>query len=241
MSFGQSWRTYLWAFKLSYEHIGKVMLTNLIWFAIGFAPMLAFSYLPFLQTDVFFALAIVTSFITMGGATGAVHFRMNRVLVGEDTSLKDLWEGGKAYWLRGTILLLLAVLGFVLLLFNMWFSQNYPTTLFMILSGLWVWGIIFWLALHQFAFPFLVNQNIGVIKTLKRAALIVLDNPLPTLVLLVLSAIVVALSLVFAAPLLIFVASFLAIVQNSFYHAMMAKYEVDEQDHVVDVEGEDIE
>lgn len=111
----------------------------------------------------------------------------------------------------------------------------------MILSGLWVWGIIFWLALHQFAFPFLINQDIGVLKTLKRAALIVLDNPLPTLVLLVLSALVVVLSVVFAAPLLIFVASFLGIVQNSFYHEMMAKYEAEEQDNSVDVEGEDKE
>ena len=45
---------HIWAFKLSYS-IGKVMLTNLIWFAIGFTPM-AFSYLPFLQTDVFLLL-----------------------------------------------------------------------------------------------------------------------------------------------------------------------------------------
>ncbi|HKM43103.1 MAG TPA: hypothetical protein VJZ70_03830 [Limnochordia bacterium] len=241
MSFGQSWRTFFRAFKISYEHIGKVMLTNLIWFAVGFAPLLAFSYLPFLQRDAFFIVAIVIGLVTMGGATGAVHYRMNRVVLGEETSLKDMWEGFKLYWLRGTILITLAILGFLLLLFNMWFSQNYPTTLFMILSGLWIWGIIFWFALNQFVFPFLTNQDIGVIKTLKRSALIILDNPLTTLVLLVLSVIVVALSLVFAAPLLIFVASFLAIVQNSFYHAMMAKYESEEQDNLVEVEGEDKE
>ncbi len=76
-------------------------------------------------------------------------------------------------------------------------------------------------------------------KTLKRAALIILDNPLPSLVLLVLSVIVVALSLVFAAPLLIFMASFLAVVQNCFYHELMVKYEVQEQDNLVEVEGED--
>ena len=241
MSFGQSWRTFFRGFKISYEHIGKVMLTNLIWFAVGFAPLLAFSYLPFLQRDAFFIVAIVIGLVTMGGATGAVHYRMNRVVLGEETSLKDMWEGFKLYWLRGTILITLAILGFLLLLFNMWFSQNYPTTLFMILSGLWIWGIIFWFALNQFVFPFLTNQDIGVIKTLKRSALIILDNPLTTLVLLVLSVIVVALSLVFAAPLLIFVASFLAIVQNSFYHAMMAKYESEEQDNLVEVEGEDKE
>ncbi|MCK9526389.1 MAG: hypothetical protein M0R49_10770 [Limnochordia bacterium] len=241
MSFGQSWRTFLRAFKLSYDHIGKVMVTNLIWFVVGFGPMLAFSYLPFLQNDVFFIIAVITGFLTIGGATGAVHYRMNRVILGEESDLKDMWEGFKLYWLRGTILIALGIVGLLLLVFNIWFSQNYSTTLFMVLSGLWVWGIIFWLALHQFVFPFMTNQNIGVIKTLKRSALIILDNPLTTLVLLVLSAIVVALSLVLAAPLLIFVASFLAIVQNCFYHAMMAKYEAEEQDNSLEVEGEDKE
>jgi len=237
MGFGQSWRTFVKALKLSYEHIGKVMLTNLVWFGIGFAPMLIFSYIPFFQTDVFFLLSILATFITMGGATGAVHYRMNLVLQGEDTTLKDVWEGLKRYWLRSTILLVLGIFGIVLLIFNIWFSQNYPFTLFLVLSGIWIWGMIFWIALHQYVFPFLVNQNIGVLKALKRGALIVLDNPLPSVILLVLSAIVVALSLVFAAPLLIFVASFLAIVQNCFYHELMLKYE--EQDNSEKLEGED--
>jgi uncharacterized membrane protein YesL len=239
MSFGQSWRTFVRALKLSYDNIGKVMLTNLVWFGIGFAPMLAFSYVPFLQTDVFFLVSIVVTLITIGGATGAVHYRMNHLIQGEETVLKDMWEGFKLYWFRGTILFFLGILGFLILVFNIWFSQNYPTTIFMILSGLWIWGIIYWIALHQFVFPFLVNQDIGVFKTLKRAALIILDNPLPSLVLLVLSVIVVALSLVFAAPLLIFMASFLAVVQNCFYHELMVKYEVQEQDNLVEVEGED--
>ena len=80
MSFGQSWRTFVRALKLSYDHIGKVMLTNLIWFGVGLAPILACSYVPFLQTDVFFLLSIIATFITMGGATGAVHYRMNHMI-----------------------------------------------------------------------------------------------------------------------------------------------------------------
>ena len=66
MTFGQSWRTFVYALKLSYDHIGKVMLTNFIWFCVGFGPMLAFSYLPFLQNDLFFYLSVILSFITMG-------------------------------------------------------------------------------------------------------------------------------------------------------------------------------
>lgn len=241
MSFGESWRTLIRTFKLSYEHIGKVMLSNLVWFAVAFGPMLAFSYLPFLQSDAVFLIAIIAGFVTIGGATGAVHYRMNRVLLGEETALKDMWEGFRLYWLRGTILFALGVLGSLILVFNIWFSQSYPVTWFMILSGLWVWGMIFWIALHQFVFPFLINQDRGVFQTLKRAALIILANPLPTMLMLVFSIIVVALSLLFAAPLLIFVASFLALLQNSFYHELMAKYEMVEQSDSEEVKGEDSE
>ncbi len=242
MSFGESWRTFVLALKLSYEHIGKVMLTNLVWFAVAFGPMLAFSYLPFLQSDAMFLIIIVAGFITIGGATSAVHYRMNRVVEGEETSLRDMWEGFRLYWVRGTLLFALAILGVLILVFNIWFSQNYSITVFMILSGLWVWGIVFWVALHQFAFPLLMNQDRGVFLTLKRAALIVLANPLPTVLLLVFSAIVVFLSVLFAAPLLIYMASFLALLQNCFYHELMAKYEeMEEPSDSVEFEGEDSE
>ena len=241
MTFGQSWRTFVRALKLSYDHIGKVMLTNFVWFCVGFGPMLAFSYLPFLQNDVFFYLSIILSFITMGGAIAFVHYRMNRVILGEDTSFKDLWEGFKLFWLRGSGLLFLGVLAVFILVFNIMFSQNYPAVVFTILSGIWIWGIIFWIAMHQFVFPFLVNQDIGVFLTLKRAALIVLDNPLPSLVLLVLSAAIVVLCLILAAPILIFVASFLALLQNCFYHELMVKYTEVKEDDTIDSEGEDEE
>ncbi|HHT90564.1 MAG: hypothetical protein QM451_12050 [Bacillota bacterium] len=238
MSLGQSWRTFVRALKLSYEHIGKVMLTNLIWFGVGFFPFLAFTYVPFLQNDAVFITTIVATFITLGGATAAVNYRMNCVILGEDTGLRDLWDGFRLYWVRGTILLVLGLLGLVLLVFNIWFSQNYPSTLFLVLSGLWIWGIIYWSALQQFVFPFLTNQNIGVLKTLKRSALIVLDNPLSVFFLLIVSVIIVALSVVLAAPLLIFMASFLALLHNCFYHELMAKYEALERDISQDVEGE---
>ena len=96
------------ALKLSYDHIGKVMLTNFIWFCVGFGPMLAFSYLPFLQNDLFFYLSVILSFITMGCHCLCTH-RMNRVVRGEETSFRDSVKA-QPYWLRGTGSVLLAVL-----------------------------------------------------------------------------------------------------------------------------------
>lgn len=235
MGFVQSWRMFVQALKTSYDHIGKVMLTNLIWFGLGFAPFLAVTYLP-LHSNVFFALAIISTFITLGGATAAVHYMMNRVITGDEATLRDFWAGFKLFFVRGTILIVLAVLGFTILIFNIWFSGNYPSTVFLILAGFWIWGIIYWGSVQQFVFPFLTRQDIGFFLALKRAALLTLDNPLASGILLLLSILVVVLSALLAAPLLIFTASFLALLQNYFYNEMMIKYDTTDEEIPAEVE-----
>jgi uncharacterized membrane protein YesL len=239
MGFKESLRTFWQALKLSYEHIGKVMATNLIWFAAGFFLLLLFTYLP-VQNDWFFILVLVGTPLTIGGAFAAVHYRMNAVVRGEETTMADLWLGFKRYFLRGAILAALGAIGFGILFFNIGFSANYPSKLFIVLSGFWVWGIVLWYAIHQFVFPFVVNQNAGVFGALKKAALIVLDNPWPSFLLVIMSLLVIALSLLFAAPLLIFLASFLALLQNCFYHKLMIKYDLLAQERAAEdrAEGE---
>ncbi|NMB00288.1 MAG: hypothetical protein GX971_02005 [Firmicutes bacterium] len=235
-----SWQTFVRAIKLSYEHIGKVMITNLIWFGIGFSLFLLFTYLP-IQNDYLFLIALLGTPITLGGVTGAVHYRMNRVILGEDSDFRDVGVGLKKYFVKGAVLYVLAALGFAILVFNIWFSQQNPSTLFIVLSGFWIWGIVFWLAVQQFVFPFLVNQKIGVLGALKKSSLMVLDNVLASLLLVVFSIVIIALSLVLAAPIMIFVASFLSVLQNCFYHELMVKYEdnVLEEVNSEEVEGED--
>lgn len=235
MGFSQSWRIFIRALKLSYDHIGKIMITNLAWFALGFFPLLVFTYIPF-ENPAFFLPAIVITFITLGGATAAVHYVINRILTGDDATLKEFWQGFKQFVIRGSLLLTAAILGFTILLFNIWFSANYPSTMFMILAGFWIWGIIFWYSVQQFVFPFVINQNIGFFLALKRGALLTLDNPLASGILMVLSVVIIALSVVLAAPILIFVASFLALLQNCFYHEMMLKYDRDDQETSAEVE-----
>jgi uncharacterized membrane protein YesL len=236
MGFSASWRLFVQALKTSYDHIGKVMLFNLIWFAMGFAPILVMTYLP-VNSDIFFAACLITTFITLGGATAAIHYVMSRIISGEDTSVRDFWNGFKQFFARGGVILFLAILGFTILVFNIWFSGNYPNTVFLILAGFWVWGIIYWYAMLQFVFPFLTQQNVGVFLSLKRAALITLDNPLASGILLVLGLVVIVLSAVLAAPILIFTASFLALLQNYFYNELMLKYDtIETEEELPEVE-----
>lgn len=235
MGFKTSWRMFVQALKASYDHLGKVMLYNLLWFGLGFAPILIMTYVP-LNSDLFFAICFIGTFITLGGATAAIHHIMGLIVAGEYVAFQDFWHGFKKFFVRGSILIFLAILGFTILVFNIWFSGNYPSTLFMILVGFWVWGIVYWYSMLQFVFPFMTQQDIGVFKTLKRAALITLDNPLASGFLLIISVVVLVLSTLLAAPLLIFTASFLALLQNYFYNEMMLKYDQKESAELPDAE-----
>lgn len=235
MGFKSSWRMFVKALKTSYDHLGKIMLYNLTWFVLGFAPILIMTYLP-INNEVFFAVCLLGTFLSLGGATGAIHHVMGQIISGEDVEFRDFLRAFKQFFVRGSILLFLALTIFVILVFNIWFSGNYPNTLFMILVGFWVWGMVYWYSMLQFVFPFLTQQNTGVFKILRRAALITLDNPLASGLLLIISLVVIVLSALLAAPLLIFTASFLALLQNYFYNEMMLKYDAEETAELPDVE-----
>lgn len=224
MGFAQSWQVFLQAAKTSYDRIGRVMLNNLIWFGVSFAPFLLVSYLP-VENVWFFLGGIGGSVLTLGGATAALHYVMNRIIAGEETSLGDFWQGFKSFFSRGSLLVFLGVLGFAILFFNIWSSVASPSKIIFFFVGFWVWGIVYWYSVLQFVFPLLTQQNIKVLLVLKRAALITLDNVLASAVLVVISFLVLALSVVLAAPLLIFTASFLALLQNYTLKEIMGKYQ----------------
>ena len=79
--------------------------------------------------------------------------------------------------------------------------------------------------MSNYIFPFLVNQNIGVFLTMKRSALLALDNLVVTIALSVAVLIVVVLSVILAAPVLLLMLGIIAFLQNVSYHELMQKYD----------------
>ena len=79
--------------------------------------------------------------------------------------------------------------------------------------------------MSNYIFPFLVNQNIGVLLTMKRSALLALDNLVVTIILSVAVLIVAVLSVILAAPVLLLMLGIIAFLQNVGYHELMQKYD----------------
>ncbi len=228
MDFSQSWQTLVRSLRMGYEHLGKLMLINLLWFALGFGPLIVLLYLPW-QAPIMLFAALLISMVMFGGGFPALHFLINRIIDREDVSWRLFWQGFKKFFVRGTVLFFVRMLGFFILGFNIWVTLNNPSTLFLVLSGVWLWGIFYWYAVQQFVFPFLTRQDIGVVMTLKRAVLITLDNPLASGFLLVISMVLSIVSIPLAVPIMVFTAGFLAFLQNNFYAGIMLKYDEQEK------------
>lgn len=234
MSFRQSWQALLRSLRMGYDHLGKLIMLNVLWFTLGFGPIIISVYLPW-QTPAILIIAALISLVMFGGGFPALHTQINRISEGETISWRGFWGEFKRFAVRGTILFFLRLLGFFILALNIWVTLNNPTTLFLLLSGLWLWGIFYWYAMQQFIYPFLTRQDIGVIMTLKRAALITLDNPLPSAFILIISLIIGIASAVLVVPAVLFTAGLLAFLQNNFFVDVMLKYTKKEESLV---EGE---
>jgi uncharacterized membrane protein YesL len=90
----------------------------------------------------------------------------------------------------------------------------------------------------NYIFPFLVNQDIGVFLTMKRAVLLALDNIVVTIFLAIAVLLVVVLSVILAAPVLLLMMGTVAFLQNVGYGELMRKYDAEPEDTTIDVEEE---
>lgn len=142
----------------------------------------------------------------------------------------DFWVGFKRYFLRSTLLTLIAVLVIGTLIVNILFYMNsavVPSSLRIpaaIAAGFCFWLMIFALMVLLYAYPIMVTQNAGIGFTLKRAALIVLDNPLYSFAILIMLAGILVLALVtFVGP-AVFLYALSATMANSALDNVMKKY-----------------
>ena len=90
--------------------------------------------------------------------------------------------------------------------------------------------------MSNYIFPFLVNQDIGVFLTMKRAALLALDNLVVTILLTVSVVLVAGISIILAAAVLLLMMGIIAFLQNIAYRVLMQKYDEDDEEEIA-IEG----
>ncbi len=175
----------------------------------------------------FFASLLV---IPIPGIWAAFLYFASQITDEREPEFIDFWIGFKRYFLRSALLTLICLLVIGVLIVNILFYMNsavVPSSLRIpaaIAAGLCFWAIILVLMILVYAYPIMVTQNVGLRQTLKSAALIVLDNPLYSFMVLIMLAGILVLAVLTCVGPVVFLYALSATLVNSAFDNVMKKY-----------------
>ncbi len=143
-------------FWLSYDHIGLLILANLLWILLS--------------------LPIVTA----PAATAGLFHLTARITRREDASLRDLITGFRLFFRPALVIGLVDTAIAIILWINIDFYSHLggrasiPGMLF---AGLIIWATTFWILIHAHLFPLLIDGERSVRSLFRKSAILTLHNP----------------------------------------------------------------
>lgn len=172
------------AFWVTYDHLGKLMLANVVCFVLVIVPIMVGlagvmtgdpNVILTIAAPLLFAAITITLPVT---AVGLAY--MNKRLIEErDGSLSDLFRGMGLYWKPAVGVGFLGLLPAVCLPVSIWFYATHVSIPWLgyAISAFALWSMLFLALVWMFVFPAVVQKNAGAADGIKTAALLVLDNP----------------------------------------------------------------
>jgi uncharacterized membrane protein YesL len=192
------------AIILSYHHIGLLIVMNIL-FCLASLPLLT--------------LPVTIPMLSAGIAA---------IARGERPSWKAQWKRAGRYYLHGG-LLLLCIIGVTMVLAAdlhvLWMmKQTHPVTAFL-MFGFILCFLLIWLLMQIYLWPLFLAEHLTVIRTLKKAFLLVLGNfGLSIAVGLTILGFVLVMMVSGVGPFVIMVA-FVFLLQHLLFNNLMEKYD----------------
>ncbi|NUM54259.1 MAG: hypothetical protein HUU46_11495 [Candidatus Hydrogenedentes bacterium] len=175
------------AFWIFHDHLGLLLLVNLIW-AVAVAAPIAIALPPIYSGDFELALVIgapafYIALFLLNPVVGVGIVQLIKVFIDtRDGSLADFLDGIRRYGLRAALLGSCYAVAVVALGTSTWFYasklQSTAPILGYGISALALWCLAMLGLTALFALPALAQRKTGVFATMKLAALLVLANPL---------------------------------------------------------------
>ena len=225
-------RTLKMAFWVTYDHLGKLILANLMWSLAMLVPgMIAFTAVTTGDRAVAVLIGIPAAIVAFGIVlpvmTAGLAHMVKELIDTRDGSVRDFFTGVRLYGRRAIGIGLVYVFATSSLVVSVWFysaklRESVPWLGYGI-SALALWCLAFACLTAMLVIPALVQKKGSVRETLKLTALLVLDNPMFCLGLAVQFLILIAISLM--PPVFVFVSgALMAALTSSAYEMLARKY-----------------
>lgn len=180
------------ALGMHYFEFFTIIRGNILW-ALLCLPYLLYSYVALLPllTDsaetaqdappIFLGISYMIASLVLltlaGPATAALYDFAAKNLAGEAVSMQVYVQSFRTHFIRGYLVAALDLLILAALVLNTWFylTADIPQ-LMRILSILFFWGIVFWVAIQPYLFSVMIRLDTSVLQTFRNAVLLALDN-----------------------------------------------------------------
>lgn len=206
-----------------YGYLGTVLLVSVFWF-LGMTPVLLWVGAVLNQGDLSLLVMSIPIFALGAVPTAAALYVVNKAFHKESVSPLDFLIGIKKFFFRSYALGLLFLVVLSVMLYDLWFFLVAQKSLvFNIIGGLWIYVIIYVVFVGYYLLGFLVEQDTGIRKAIKRSAMVVLDNFFFSIVVTLMFAIVGAASLILPVFFLLTGGALAFVIQNS-TAAILKKY-----------------
>jgi hypothetical protein len=185
---------------------------NLIWVVMcGPLWVLAF-YAALDGMNGFAVLVALLGVLPAGPATMGLVGIAQRITEGRASKLSDFFAAMRRYARAGWLFAGAWMGGLLLVLLNLGYYNTVGGWLGVLMSGLWLYGLIFWLSLLIYAPALIVLQEVPTLRLVARnSVLMVAGRPIFTLVNLALMGLLIFVSLALVVPMFVLTISLLSL------------------------------
>jgi hypothetical protein len=220
------------AFWVAYDHLGKLLLVNLVCSAFCALPLIAaVAAVPYLSDTALpgvFLAAGTAALLCCSSCAAALAWMVRGLIKTRDVTVGAFFIGLRSFALRGAALGLCYLLAGACLLSSVWFYAAHLGAAHPVLgyglSAIALWAALF-LALTALAAPSaMAHGSVGPFGAIRLAALLVLDNPLLFAGLAAPSALIVGIALLVPVLLVSFALAPLVVLQCAAYEMLARRY-----------------
>ncbi len=193
-------------FWLTYDHIGLLILANLLWILLS--------------------LPIVTA----PAATAGLFYLASRITRRENPSLRDLLTGFRLFFRPALVIGLVDTAIAIILWINIDFYSHLggrasiPGMLF---AGLIIWATVFWILIHAHLFPLLIDGERRPRSLFRKSAILTLHNPAFTIGITVQNISVTVICALTGVGLLAIAGGLTAILLTTGHRSLLSRYNPD--------------
>ncbi len=168
---------------IAYERMGMVVVTSIVWYFATLASVTAAGVVMW---------ALPLAVVLVAPLSAAITYFGNLAVHREDAGFRELWRGYTRFWVRAVVLGAVNLAVVLILWIDIRAIMTAQAAWMRMLAGAWIYLGLFAGLLFMYAYPVMVEQDTTPWKAIRRAVILILDNPAYTLAIGFLEAVLLA-------------------------------------------------